>query len=190
METEIRSMNQQITTNGRTIEGYAIVFNSESRDFGGYTEVIDPSAINDEVLRNSEVLALLDHNKDRGILARSRNGVGSLTLSIDEKGLKYSFEAPNTQLGDELLEGIKRGDITTSSFSFTMDEYHWEERGDHAVRVVTKINNLYDVSPVYIEAYPDTTVGKRAYEEYIKNKDKEICLYIEDYYANKLKEII
>lgn len=48
------------------------------------------------------MLCLLNHNEDRGVLARSNKGEGSLTLEIDEIGLKYTFEAPNTALGDEL----------------------------------------------------------------------------------------
>ena len=62
----------------RTIEGYAAVFNSESED-----------AIN-----NSDIFALFNHDDDR-VLARSKNGVGTLSLKVDGRGLKYSFEAPN-----------------------------------------------------------------------------------------------
>lgn len=40
------------------------------------------------------------------------------------------FEAPNTALGDELLEGLKRGDITSSSFAFTVGKDNWEKRED------------------------------------------------------------
>ena len=71
------------------------------------------------------MLCLLNHNEDKGVLARSNKGVGSLTLSIDDRGLKYSFEAPNTALGDELLEGLRRGDISTSSFAFTVKSDSW-----------------------------------------------------------------
>ena len=105
----------------RIVEGYAIVFNSESRDLGGFTEVIEPTAL-EGVLQQSDILCLLNHNEDRGILARSKYGAGSLKLEVDSTGLKYSFEAPCTNLGDELLEGLKRGDITTSSFAFTIGQ--------------------------------------------------------------------
>ena len=77
----------------RLVEGYASVFNSRSKDLGGFTEIIDPSAF-EGVIEKSDVLALLNHDQDRGVLARSRKGVGSLTLNIDERGLYYSFEAP------------------------------------------------------------------------------------------------
>ena len=89
----------------RTVEGYALVFGKQSRDLGGFTEVIEPTAL-EGILEKSDILCLLNHNEDRGILARSKYGTGSLELTIDDTGLKYRFEAPNTALGDEVLEGL------------------------------------------------------------------------------------
>lgn len=148
----------------RKVEGYASVFNSRSKDLGGFTEIIDPAAFNG-VIERSDVLALLNHDQDRGVLARSRKGVGSLTLTIDERGLHYSFDAPNTALGNELVEGLKRGDISTSSFAFTVAGEKWtkEEDGSY-LRTITQIDKLYDVSPVYNEAYEDTSVALRSLE--------------------------
>ena len=149
-------------TESRTVEGYASVFNSKSRDLGGFTEIIDPSAF-EGVIERSDVLALLNHDQDRGVLARSRKGVGSLTLSIDERGLKYSFDAPNTALGNELIEGLKRGDISTSSFAFTVSGEKWTKEPDGTyLRTITQIDKLFDVSPVYNEAYEDTSVALRS----------------------------
>ena len=148
----------------RKVEGYASVFNSRSKDLGGFTEIIDPAAF-EGVIEKSDVLALLNHDKDRGVLARSRKGVGSLKLSLDERGLLYSFEAPNTALGDELVEGLKRGDITTSSFAFTVSGERWDKNEDGSyTRTITQIDKLFDVSPVYNEAYEDTTVALRSLE--------------------------
>lgn len=62
----------------RIIEGYGIVFESESVDLGGFTEIISRNAISQEVIDNSDILFLLDHNKERGVLARRKNGSGSL----------------------------------------------------------------------------------------------------------------
>ena len=110
---ELRNCNEIVKMDSRTVEGYALVFGKQSRDLGGFTEVIEPSALAG-ILEKSDILCLLNHNEDRGILARSKYGTGSLELTIDETGLKYRFEAPNTALGDELLEGLRRGDISTS----------------------------------------------------------------------------
>ena len=146
----------------RTVEGYASVFNSKSKDLGGFTEIIDPSAF-EGVIERSDVLALLNHDQDRGVLARSKKGVGSLTLSIDDRGLKYSFDAPHTALGNELIEGLKRGDISTSSFAFTVSGEKWTKEPDGTyLRTITQIDKLFDVSPVYNEAYEDTSVALRS----------------------------
>lgn len=157
----------------RKVEGYASVFNSRSKDLGGFTEIIDPSAF-EGVIERSDVLALLNHDQDRGVLARSRKGVGSLMLTIDERGLHYSFDAPHTTLGDELIEGLKRGDISTSSFAFTVSGERWDKDEDgRYVRTITQIDKLYDVSPVYNEAYEDTTVALRSLDAIRAEEEKE-----------------
>lgn len=167
----------------RNVEGYAIVFNQLSNDLGGFKETIEPTAL-DDIMQDSTVLCLLNHNVDRGVLAKYDKGVGSLKLQLDDFGLYYQFEAPHTALGDELLEGINRGDITTSSFAFTCDEDEWKrnENGDY-VRTIKKINGIYDVSPVYQAAYSQTSVNTRGLDV-LKNKEAK---ELEDYY-NKLKE--
>lgn len=160
-------------TESRTVEGYASVFNSKSRDLGGFTEIIDPSAF-EGVIERSDVLALLNHDQDRGVLARSRKGVGSLTLSIDERGLKYSFDAPHTALGNELIEGLKRGDISTSSFAFTVSGEKWTKEPDGTyLRTITQIDKLFDVSPVYNEAYEDTSVALRSLDAVRAEEEQE-----------------
>ena len=127
--------------------------------------MIEPEAI-EGILDKSDILCLLNHNEERGVLARSKYGNGSLQLEVDSTGLKYRFEAPATALGDELLEGLKRGDISTSSFAFTIDNDKWEKRSDGSyLRKITKFKELFDVSPVYKEAYPDTSVALRKIEE-------------------------
>ena len=93
-------------------------------------------------------------------------------LEIDERGLKYLFEAPKTSLGDELLEYLTRGDITGSSFAFTVADDEWEALADGTYkRTIKKFNRLYDVSPVFNQAYEETTVARRSLEE-IKEADE------------------
>ena len=148
------------TSESRHIEGYAIVFNSLSNDLGGFREIIEPTAIDDELIKNSDIVCLMNHDIKRGVLARSYQGRGSLKLDIDEHGLHYSFEAPKTALGDEVLEGIRRGDISKCSFAFVCGEDVWDkdEKTGEYIRHVKKIKNLYDVSLVYHPAYDETEV--------------------------------
>ena len=172
MEKEIRTFSPtdcdvRATRRGRTIEGYGIVFNKESKDLGGFVEVIDPSSV-EGVLERSDVLALLNHNEERGVLARYTNGEGTMELEIDNKGVKYRFEAPDTALGDEVLSGIRRGDIRTSSFAFSVGKegQKWEKRSDGTdLRRIMKFNGIFDMSPVYREAYADTSVAVRSLVE-------------------------
>lgn len=169
MNKEIRSFlpsdcELRATRRGRTIEGYAIVFNRESKDLGGFQEVIKPEAVQG-VIERSDVLALLNHDENRGVLARSTNGEGTLELTVDNFGVKYRFDAPDTVLGDEVLSGVRRGDIRTSSFAFTVADngQKWEKRTDDTyLRTIDKFELIYDVSPVYREAYADTTVAVRS----------------------------
>lgn len=165
---EIRSFNVEFRNDAenRHIEGYASVFNKRSLDLGGFQEIIAPGAF-DDVIINSDVKALLDHNPQRGILARSRNGEGSLTLSIDGEGLKYSFDAPHTALGDEVIEGLVRGDYSQSSFAFTVQDESWTKEEDgRYLRTINKVGRLYDVSIVADPAYPDTSVAMRSLDAF------------------------
>lgn len=158
----------------RRVSGYAAVFGSSSLplmdwDHGEFEEVIDRNAF-DGVIEQSDVFAVLNHDNSRGVLGRSVNGTGSLSLSVDDHGLRYEFDAPRTALGDELLEGLRRGDITASSFAFNVQDERWEEQEDKTYkRTILKIGRLYDVSPVYNPAYPDTSVAQRSLDETLHN---------------------
>jgi hypothetical protein len=174
MEKEIRNLDQpaselRATVTSRNVTGIAIVFNSMSRDLGGFREIILPEAVKD-VLIHSDILCLLNHSTEKGVLARSRYGVGTLKLETDSKGVKYSFLAPSTSLGDEVLEGIKRNDIKSSSFAFTLAEGgdRWEKRDGQNIRVITKFQTIWDVSPCYRESYSDTSVALRSLDNFNK----------------------
>ena len=155
-----------INVDTRTVEGYAIVFNSQSEDLG-FREVIAPSAVTEDTINTSDVFCLFNHNPEK-VLARSKYGEGSLSLTLDEKGLKYSFEVPNTELGNELLEHVRRGEIDGSSFAFIVSSEDgsevWENINGTTHRTIKKIECLCDVSPVWTPAYSATSVSARAKE--------------------------
>lgn len=159
---------------GRTISGYAAVFGVPSvrlRDRATRREIIErimPGAITEELIKRSDVKALYNHDKSK-LLARSVNGEGTLSLSIDEKGLKYSFEAPNTQPGEEVAELVRRGDLQGSSFCFTVSRGGYTEKysaEDGAIiREVNRIDGLFDISIVCDPAYQSTSVSIRSEED-------------------------
>lgn len=190
---EIRNTSFQVQVTGeteekRTVEGYALLFGVAS-DGLSFEEVIERGAL-DGVIGKSDVFALMNHSQSRGILARSNSGQGSLLLTVDEKGLKYRFEAPKTALGEELLENIRRGEICESSFCFDVEKDTWEKKSDGTwKRTVSKIGNLYDVSPVYNAAYSKTSVymrGKEQAEAELINLSNE---NLEEYYSNIEKSL-
>ena len=136
-----------------TLEGYAAVYNSET-DLGHFREVIKPGAF-DDVLDN-DVRALINHDPNL-ILGRTNNG--TLELSVDERGLKYKVKLGNQQYAKDFYESVKRGDISQSSFAFTIDKQSWNE--ERTVRSVDKVRQLLDVSPVTYPAYAAATVQAR-----------------------------
>mgnify|MGYP000981591794 FL=1 len=181
---EIRNIAAEVTVDeeSRKVEGYALLFNVPS-DGLDIEEIIEPRAL-DGVIEKSNVFALLNHDERRGILARSKNGVGTLVLIVDGKGLRYRFDAPRTALGDELLEYLKRGEVTESSFAFTVAEDVWEKKGETWKRTIKKIDELYDVSPVYDAAYSKTTVYMRGKEQLEQELREQRERELDAYYTN------
>lgn len=171
---EVRNFDIEFRdADNRHIEGYGSVFNSRSVDLGGFHEIIAPGAF-DGVIERSDVKCYLDHNPERGILARSRNGKGSLLLGIDERGLSYSFDAPHTYLGDEVVEGLRRGDYSQSSFAFTVESETWSKEEDGTyLRTINKVGDLFDVSIVANPAYTDTEVALRSLDKYKRDEEEE-----------------
>jgi hypothetical protein len=181
---EIRNIAAEVTVDeeSRKVEGYALLFNVPS-DGLDIEEIIEPRAL-DGVIERSNVFALLNHDERRGILARSKKGAGTLSLTVDGKGLRYRFDAPRTALGDELLEYLKRGEVTESSFAFTVAEDVWEKKGETWKRTIKKIDELYDVSPVYDAAYSRTTVYMRGKEQLEQELREQRERELDAYYTN------
>ena len=157
---EKRSYNGEARAlEGRTVEGYASVFNSMSEDLGGFREIILPGAFKNAL--GDDVRALYNHDSNY-LLARTTSG--TLELKEDDKGLYYRFEMPNTSYGNDLLELYRRGDLTQSSFGFTVDKDSWRmEEGQH-IRYIESVSSLFDVSPVVYPAYTAASSGLRSAE--------------------------
>lgn len=198
MKKEIRSLDFDTSTirsdkETGIISGYAMVFNSLSKlIYGRFYEKILPEAMSG-VVKKSDVLALLDHNRSRGVLARSMFGKGTLTLTTDSKGLLYEFTPPRTALGDEAREYIRRGDIQGSSFHFTLADKGdtWENSsGGKYIRTITKFSELHDISLVFTPAYPETTAAVRSLAAWLHKEDPEKYPDLEqlDLYYKGLKD--
>ena len=157
-----------------TITGHAAVFNQLSSDLGGFKEIIAPNAFSGVL--NDNVRALVNHDPN---LLIGNTTSGTLRLEQTEKGLCYSCDIPDTTYGRDLVISMERGDITQSSFAFTIEDDSWETTEDGEVRTINKVKQLYDVSPVTYPAYPDAddlTLAQRSlaiYREKEENKKQE-----------------
>ncbi|MBF1067749.1 MAG: HK97 family phage prohead protease [Porphyromonadaceae bacterium] len=154
----------------RRIEGLAIVYESESEvlydwwEDRKFVEIIHRGAVTEELLASSDVLALYEHDRSK-LLARSTNRVGSLNLTITSEGLRYAFDAPKTQLGEDTLELLRRGDLRASSFLFAVGkgDSRWEQKSDGTwIRHIDHISFLGDVSVVSQPAYPSSDATARS----------------------------
>ncbi len=171
MEKRIFNIETRVdsTEDGRDlVVGHASVYDSRSNNLGGFYEFIERGAFTEELINSSDVRALINHDPN---LILARNTSGTLNLTADERGLKYEFEMPETSYGKDLAISMKRGDITQSSFAFTVAEDDWstDDEGNN-IRTIKKIDRLYDVSPVTYPAYnmaeSDLVVAKRGLKEY------------------------
>ena len=169
---EIRSYAEAPTLNedGRTIEGYAIVFGVRSNvmydweEGRKFVEVIERSAVTEELLNGCDIRALIEHNNQR-LLARSNQGRGTLQLEIDDHGLKYRFVSPNTTHGNDIVEMVRRGDISGSSFAFrsSYESVKWEKENTGMwLRTIKKIDYIRDVTMTADPAYSQTEVTVRS----------------------------
>lgn len=157
----------------RTISGYAVVFDSLSREMYDkkgtpYYEKISRGAITEDVLANSDITMNLNHN-DAYLLARYRGGEGTLHLELREDGLFFSFEAPTTSLGDEVLYNVRSGNLYECSFAFYINEkidiIQYKRDGVY-YQEITNIPILTDCSIVTRACYPETSVSAaRSLEE-------------------------
>lgn len=149
----------------RIISGYAAVFNQVAQIglWYRYKEQIASGAF--DGCNYDKCVACFNHNTDN-ILARFSSG--TLKLSVDEVGLRFEFEVPNTTVGNDMYELVKRGDISQCSFAFVVAEESWkydEQNDENDLRTIEKIAELWDVSLVTYPAYEGTSVDARSAEE-------------------------
>lgn len=177
-EIEVRSIVSDLAIRSkedggqsRTITGYASKFDTFSEPiYGWFKEKIDRRAF--ESTDMGDVIMCFNHDIS-GVLARSTSG--TLKLSVDKVGLRFEFEAPDTTLGNDMLELVRRGDISKCSFKFVVEKDEWRyadsKNGlEYDERTVLAISRLYDVSLVTYPAYKDTEASVR---EHLEQRKKE-----------------
>lgn len=144
------------------IVGYASVFDSPTTiggPGGAFTEIIRSGAFASTIAQH-DIAALFNHDENL-LLGRTKSG--TLVLTEDRHGLKMDITPPATSLGRDLVEMVKRGDISGASFGFQPIRQKWQRSTDDepALRELLEVR-LFDVSPVVFPAYADTEVSSRA----------------------------
>jgi HK97 family phage prohead protease len=161
MKRELRIVaNSELrTANDGKLTGYAAVFNSLSEDLGGFRERILPGAFS-RTIKTADVRALINHDPSRVL---GRTTTGSLTLAEDSKGLKFTCSLPATTYASDLIESVRRGDISQCSFGFQAREDRWVpgQKQGNSIRELIDVD-LFDVSAVTYPAYTDTSIQERS----------------------------
>lgn len=139
-----------------TIVGYAALYNSPTQ-IGSFREVIKPGAFDDVV--DGDVRMLINHDPNQ-VVARTTSG--TLKLSVDERGLKYEAKPGSQTYSRDLVESIQRGDISGSSFAFTVKPDGQEWNDDRTERSIFRVESLAEVSAVVFPAYEQSSVSVRS----------------------------
>tara|TARA_B100000029_G_C17555448_1_gene951547 strand:- start:597 stop:1730 length:1134 start_codon:yes stop_codon:yes gene_type:complete len=162
MPIERRTANEsvELREDGESLvaTGYASVFNRLSQNLGGFVEQVDSRAFN-STIKQADVRALFNHEPDH-LLGRS--STGTLRMNVDDTGLRYEIDLPNTSLGKDVAELLKRGDISGSSFGFRVISDDWGQTDDgYPLRTLTEVA-LRDLGPVTFAAYESTSASLRS----------------------------
>lgn len=157
---ERRGAELRVSSDGRTVEGVAIPYNSLSQDLGGFREIILPGAATEAI--KADILALYAHDK-RALLGRTSSG--TLKLREDAAGVHYSINLPNTQVGNDTQELVRRGDVKGASFGMYVHNERWEMREGSKVRVISRIS-LEEITLTPTPAYTETSAALRSLEQW------------------------
>lgn len=153
LETRSRIVDlefRELEDGGMSFEGYAAVFNSRSEDLGGFTETVAPGAFRRSLRSRNEIKLLWNHDTG-SVMASTR--AGTMSLEEDERGLKVRAELAPTSLGRDISVLLKRGDIDSMSFGFSVIRDSWNTAGNERVLEAVR---LFEVSLVSFPAYSGT----------------------------------
>jgi HK97 family phage prohead protease len=168
MNTEKRYTTQKLTFRAApaasgsigTLSGYAAVFNTLSRDLGGFVERINPGAFDEVLSANPDCRFLVNHDPNN-VLGRTKSG--TLRLHADNHGLRFECDLPDTQLGRDIRVQCMRGDMDECSFAFRCDGGDsYSQNGGETVRTISSFTELLDCSIVTYPAYPGTSASARS----------------------------
>lgn len=148
----------------KVLTGYGAVFYRKN-DAGttyslwdGMEERIAPTAFDRALKDGDDTRGLFNHDPN---MLLGRTASGTMRLSTNKRGLKYEIDMPDTTTGRDVEQMINRGDLSGSSFSFSIEKVRWEQTDDLEIRTIEQVR-LFDTGPVTFPAYPSTTAGVRS----------------------------
>jgi HK97 family phage prohead protease len=162
-ETRLADVTLHEEDDKMILEGYALVFNNETLigdEEYGFLEEIDSRALSETKMK--DVPMKYNHMDSFLIIARTKNQ--SLSLTVDNIGLKVRAELLDTNTNQDIYKMVRSGLLDKMSFAFTVDEQVWNREGRIPKRTITKIERLYDVSVVDTPAYDATSIYARSLE--------------------------
>lgn len=159
---ELRASDQ-----GKTIAGYAAIFNEVADIGGSFREIIAPGAFKETL--SGDIRALVDHDSGR-VIGRSK--AGTLRLTEDDHGLSVEVDLPDTTDGRDLAVSLTRGDISGMSFGFRVTHDEWDETGDIPTRTIRAVE-LFEVSAVAFPAYEGTELALRSLNDGRSEREKK-----------------
>lgn len=142
--------------------GYAAKYNTLSQNLGGFVETVAPGAFDKSIADGVRVMCRYNH-KDSHLLGTTE--AKTLRLSLDDVGLLYEVDLPDTSSGRDCAALAARGDVRYSSFAFYCMEDEWDLSENDFPRRTLEQLQLVDVAPVNSPAYLDTSVAKRSLSE-------------------------
>lgn len=160
-ETRLAEMRVEETEDKMILEGYAIVFDQETMigdEERGFKEVISRDSLSKTNMK--DVPMKYNHMDSFLILARTKNK--SLSLSVDEHGLKVRAELLNTTTNADVYKMVKAGLLDKMSFAFTVKKQSWDRNSKIPLRRIEEIDRLFDVSVVDLPAYEGTSIYSRS----------------------------
>ena len=155
-------INVETRDDRHVIEGYGAVFHdgTEKTEYSLWddvTEWIEKGAFDRVISEKQDVFGLFNHDP-QNILGRTSSG--TMKLSVDDIGIFYQIDVPDTSIGKDVLESIKRGDISGSSIGFYVKREEWETKeGKHSRRIFDI--DMVDLGPVTWPAYSGTSAVSR-----------------------------
>ena len=169
LEIETRS-NGSLSSKGKTLSGYAAVFDSEA-NLGDFREVIRRGAFSKSLATGCNVRALSNHDV-HALVGTTKSG--TLQLREDAHGLAFTLSLPDTSHGRDLAILIDRGDVSGCSFAFRVmpGGDKWETRDGQTLRELLNVD-LVEITLTANPAYQDTSVALRSKprDSYVNHAD-------------------